>query len=105
MAPVAPRPGLAESGVHLFALAGETMKIDGITFTIHFPKSDKNCNGDYYDVDVVVHAGERTWGAQYGDSYHEKGYERAEGFIDALQTVLGPKIPVLRIHVNDREDL
>ena len=81
------------------------MKIKGITVTTHYPKSDPKFQGDYYEVDVAVRAADgREFAAQYGDYYHDKGHDKVEGFVDAVQTILGPKIPVIRYNVADVED-
>lgn len=81
------------------------MKIKGVTITTHYQKSDKKCWGDYYSVDVLVRAdGGREFAAHYGDYYHDKGHDKVEGFLDAIQTLHGPKIPVIRRDVADIED-
>lgn len=46
----------------------------------HFFKGD--INGDYTDVIVRV---DDEVAVQYGDSYHDKGKERAQGFVDGLR--------------------
>ena len=82
------------------------MKIKGITVTYHYSDADPKCGGDYYDVDVRVEAEDGRWfAAQYGDWYHDKGSAKAYGFVDAVLTLHGPKIPVVRIKLADREDL
>ena len=81
------------------------MKIKGITVTTHYPKSDKRCEGDYYDVDIMVKADNKQYFAmQYGDHYHDKGHDKAQGFVDAIHALFGSSVPVLRYNVSDRED-
>lgn len=77
---------------------------NGATVTTHFPKSDKDMYGDYYDVTINAYINGKMYSAQYGDSYHDKGWEKAEGFVDALKMLYGPKFPVLKLRSADRED-
>lgn len=52
-----------------------------ITVVTHFLESDEDCSSDYVSVEVFIN-GKPV--ASYGDSYHEKGKENAEGFIAGL---------------------
>ena len=81
-----------------------TVKKEGVTVTTHYPKSDKNKDGDYYDVTVDATVLEQQYHWEYGDSYHDKGREKAEGVVDALKTIYGKKFITLKISVADRED-
>ena len=77
----------------------------GVTVTTHYPKSDPEMWGDYYDVDIYISAPDgREYGMQYGDHYHNRGIDKAEGFVDALKTLYGDKLPVLKVRLADRED-
>ena len=49
---------------------------------LHFDKEDYSWEGEYREVDVVV---DDKLIQKYGDDYHDKGYERAEGFINGLK--------------------
>lgn len=81
-------------------------KLLGATVTTHWPKSDPDMFGDYYDVDIHISAPDgREYGIQYGDSYHDKGWEKADGFVDALKILYGNKLPILKIKIADREDI
>ena len=78
--------------------------VTGVTVTTHYPQSDKEMDGDYYDVGIDFHRGNDVFYQEYGDSYLDKGREKAEGFVDALKCLYGHKLPVLKIQVADRED-
>ena len=80
------------------------MKIRGATVTAHYPKSDKEMYGDYYDVTINVACGDMMLHMEYGDAYHDKGWEKAQGFVDALKLLYGSKFPVLQLRAADRED-
>ena len=80
------------------------VKIHGVTVTTHYPKSDKEMWGDYYDITINVACGDVMLHMDYGDSYHDKGYAKAEGFVDALKLLYGDKIPVLNLRAADRDD-
>ena len=54
-----------------------------ITRIRHFSKEDDpECNGDYHGVTLEWN-GEVI--ASYGDHYHDKGYEKSEGFVDGVR--------------------
>lgn len=55
------------------------MKLKIIT---HFYNDDPDCSGDYASVTVEL---EGMVIANYGDYYHDKGEEKAEGFIDGVR--------------------
>lgn len=55
-----------------------------IVIISHHPDDDKDCGSDEYAVSVTV-CGYTV--AQYGDSYHDKGYEKAIGFVDAIKAM------------------
>lgn len=57
------------------------MKKTKVIIRMHFLKDDKSCGGDYNDVEVIV---DGKLAVQYGDHYHDKGTEKAEGFVDGL---------------------
>ena len=77
---------------------------NGITVTTHYQKSDTECGSDYCDVHIDVTVKDKRYHMDYGDAYHDKGHEKAEGFVDALKIVFGSKFPVIRVDVADRED-
>ena len=79
-------------------------KVNGVTITTHFPKSDKDMFGDYYDVIVDAYLDDDEYHIGYGDHYHDKGLDKAAGFVDALRLLYGQKLPVLNIRVADRDE-
>lgn len=81
------------------------MTIRGVTVTMHYPKSDKEMWGDYYDVTINIACGDKMFHMDYGDAYHDKGWEKSLGFLDALKVLYGDKIPILQLRAADREDL
>ena len=80
------------------------VKVNGATVTMHYPKSDKDMYGDYYDVTINVACGDTMLHMEYGDAYHDKGWEKAQGFVDALKLLYGDKFPVLELRAADRKD-
>jgi hypothetical protein len=54
-------------------------KVNKIEIITHYTKS--NLDGDYSDVEVLLN-GEQI--GNWGDSYHDKGTEKAEGFVAGL---------------------
>jgi hypothetical protein len=56
----------------------------------HFPRDEDTgkllSDGDYYYVTVEIH-GHKV--KNYGDSYHEKGFERAQAFIEGYAHAIG----------------
>lgn len=77
---------------------------NGMTITTHWPKTDPDRMGDYYDVTIDLYLDGIHYQAAYGDQYHDKGMEKAEGFRDALRCLYGQKFPVLYSFVADREE-
>ena len=57
-----------------------------VQMVMHFGVEDKDCGGEYFEVTVVV---DDTVVITYGDDYHEKGEDKALGFIDALRHTAG----------------
>ena len=52
-----------------------------VQMVIHYAEEDSECGGEYYEVDILVDGKKAV---TYGDHYHEKGWERAEGFIGGV---------------------
>jgi len=69
------------------------MKIKIIT---HYPKG--NLGGDYTSIEIKVNG--KTV-RKYGDSYHDKGKEISEGFLDGLFFLTGDKLDVERVDIDD----
>lgn len=80
-------------------------KANGLTIAYHYPITDPECHGDYYDVTVDAQINGMKYSIQYGDEYHDKGSEKAEGFKDAFQVIYGNKFPIRHIYLADREEL
>lgn len=82
----------------------KTGELKGITVTTHYPKTDPKMQSDYYDITIDVRGKGWDGAMQYGDYYHDKGYEKAEGYLDAMQLVYGTRFPILKIRIADREE-
>lgn len=77
-----------------------TMKREFLIVT-HYSKDDLECEYDYIDIAILE---DGILIQEYGDSYHDKGKEKTEGFIDAIIHVYGKKnILVHKKNVADRE--
>jgi hypothetical protein len=72
------------------------LKVKKIT---RYEIDDTDCGGDYSEVLIEIR-GEVV--ATYGDHYHDKGQEKAEGFIDALKHIYGENLVV--VEHEDRND-
>ena len=53
-----------------------------ILITEHYNKEDKLFERDYLSIDIEV---DGQLIKEYGDYYHDKGYEKMLGFLDALK--------------------
>lgn len=67
----------------------------------HFTEDDEDCSGDYSSVSIEDEKGSVV--ASYGDHYHDKGTEKAEGFIEGVKFALQEDIEVEEININDAE--
>ena len=56
-----------------------------ISIIKHFSYTDVNCEEDYEYVTVEINCVEVQ---RYGDGYHDKGLEHAEGFTDGIEHIL-----------------
>jgi hypothetical protein len=52
---------------------------------VHYSKTDVYFGGDYREIEIFMN-GDLV--ASYGDHYHDKGREKADGFYDAISIVL-----------------
>jgi hypothetical protein len=50
---------------------------------------DEDCSGDYCGVEIYQ---DKNLIQTYGDYYHDKGYEKMEGFFDALSWIQGQEV-------------
>jgi hypothetical protein len=66
----------------------------------HFAMDDPLCLRDYFDIELLNEAGEVI--ASFGDYYHDKGLEKAEGFILGVEFALGEVIEVESRNLADR---
>lgn len=71
-----------------------------IKVVTHYSKDDTRCIGDYIDIEVFV---DGRLAIKYGDYYHDKGQEKAVGFIDAIKYSLNPKPEIVKEEIADRE--
>jgi hypothetical protein len=55
-----------------------------ITRITRYGDDDPEGDCDYYEI--ILKAGKKTL-ATFGDSYHDRGWERADGFIQGLRVV------------------
>lgn len=77
------------------------MKILVIT---HFDKDDPNCYGEYCEITIHTYDGDRPRKiAEYGDWYHDKGKEKAEGFVDGIKYCVDVDVAVEHRNVADWE--
>lgn len=58
---------------------------------------DPECGGDYYEV-IIKHDDKIL--VVYGDYYHDKGWDKADGFIDGLKVTY----PNLKVLTEERAD-
>lgn len=56
---------------------------DRLKVIIFFEKEDTQFLGDYIKVGIIIN---NDFSITYGDSYHDKGIEKSEGFVKAIQT-------------------
>jgi hypothetical protein len=54
-----------------------------VVVTTHYLKEDEDCLSDYCSVDISI---DGIKIAEYGDAYHDRGREKSQGFIAAIQT-------------------
>lgn len=72
-----------------------------INLNIFYCADDPNCKGDYAYV-IIKDASDGEELARYGDHYHDKGLEKAGGFIDALRWAFGT-VSVKTCHFVDED--
>jgi hypothetical protein len=52
---------------------------------------ENDCGGDYDAIEVIID-GETV--AEYGDHYHDKGFEKAEGFVEGYLFALNKECKI-----------
>lgn len=73
-----------------------------ITQIVHYSADDKDCGGDYLDVELLDADGKQI--ATFDDYYHDKGLEKCEGFISGVEYALDVKVKLVVKNVADREN-
>jgi major membrane immunogen (membrane-anchored lipoprotein) len=68
----------------------------------HFLEEDEYCTGDYCSVTIEDQKGNIV--KSYGDYYHDKGREKAEGFIEGVKFALQENVELEYISINDSEE-
>jgi hypothetical protein len=68
-----------------------------ITRITRYGEDDIDCGSDYYEI--IIKSGPKTL-ATFGDYYHDKGWEKSEGFIQGLR-VCYPELKVVEREVAD----
>lgn len=64
----------------------------------YYDFKDKKFDYDYEEIDIYV---DGKLAECYGDDYHDKGYDKSDGFVDALNFIYGSKnIEVKRYNKN-----
>lgn len=63
----------------------------------HFYKDDIECGGDYASIDIEIN---KIKVITFGDYYHDKGEEQAQGFIEATKHFF-PDCQILHVSIND----
>ena len=71
-----------------------------IKVVTHFPSEDLNFTSDYVRIEVFV---EGFKAVEYGDSYHDKGQEKVQGFIDAYEYTHPKKVVVTYNNLADED--
>ena len=66
------------------------MKLKIIT---HYAEEDVSCCFDYYSIEILDENGKSI--CFYGDSYHDKGKEKIEGFIAGVEYILGEEVQII----------
>lgn len=72
-----------------------------ITQVVHYSTEDRDFVRDYFDVELFQ-AGQII--ASFGDHYHDKGLDRAAGFILGVEWATGAVVQLILKNVADRED-
>ena len=72
-----------------------------ITKVTHYEREDTDFGGDYSDIELLDESGNII--AEFGDSYHDKGQEKAEGFIKGVEWLAGKKVELIILNIADRE--
>lgn len=80
----------------------EAYKLDVIHITkiIHYWEEDKEFQGDYASIELIRDDTHKII-ATYGDSYHDNGREKAEGFIDGVEWATRKKVKLTTIQLAD----
>lgn len=55
-----------------------------IKIITHYAEDDPSCENDYYQIEIFVND---KLVKTYGDQYHDKGREKAQGFMDGIRAL------------------
>lgn len=70
-----------------------------VIVTMHYATNDPEFTSDYCAIDIKI---DGITLAEYGDSYHDRGRDKAEGFVDALK-IFHPDWQIQHVKVADYE--
>lgn len=66
----------------------------------HYFKDDKKFYRDYTSIEIFIN---EVLTVEYGDDYHDKGYERSKGFLDCMKHIY-PKVVIKETNIADYDD-
>ncbi len=66
---------------------------------IHYDETDTDFGGDYFSIELKTTKGKVV--ATFGDAYHDKGWEQADGFVAGIEWATGKKVTVITQKVAD----
>jgi len=67
----------------------------------HFPITDQDFIGDYYDIELKMNG---VVAATFGDYYHDKGEDKVKGFLSCVEYLFVKKsYEVHEVRVADRD--
>jgi hypothetical protein len=72
-----------------------------VTQVVHYAEDDREYQRDYFAITLKDGLGMEI--ARFGDAYHDRGMEKAAGFIMGAEWGFGRKIKITRENVADGE--
>ena len=70
-----------------------------IKVVVHYSSDDIEFNCDYYQIDVYMNDFKMK---TFGDYYHDKGWERCEGYLDGITSFM-TDVEIIRENIADYE--